>query len=178
MFRERLLIYTRSEINKEDIEIFSTHTVDKIKVSFADGLTPVVFDINSVFPHNIHKTAIKIHTEEFLEQLKIASISIPSKTPNEIGPVLLENSCFVYLMLDSANDLYKIGISKSAEYREKTLQGEKPSILLICCKEYPNRIIAAAIEKALHKAFDKKRVSGEWFNLSAEEVTMIIKTLT
>jgi hypothetical protein len=35
--------------------------------------------------------------------------------------------CFVYLMFDTKTNFHKIGISKVAEYREKTLQSEKPS---------------------------------------------------
>jgi hypothetical protein len=85
--------------------------------------------------------------------------------------------CYVYLMVDTANGYHKIGISNKPEYRERTLQSEKPTIEKVCAKKYPSRVIAEAIESALHKAFDAKRIRGEWFNLSDQEVADIKATL-
>lgn len=87
-------------------------------------------------------------------------------------------SCFVYLMKDTTNLYYKIGISNKPEYREKTLQSEKPSIELICCKEFPSRKMARTIESALHSTYSEYQIRGEWFELSDEDVTEIIKTLS
>lgn len=92
--------------------------------------------------------------------------------------IKVENiSCYVYLMVDTANNFYKIGISNRPGYREHTLQSEKPTIELLCAKEYPTRVIAEAIESALHKAFASKRIRGEWFNLSLVDVLSIKETL-
>lgn len=85
--------------------------------------------------------------------------------------------CHVYLMHDTTNNYYKIGISIKPEYREKTLQGDKPTIELICSKEYPDRGIAKSIENALHSNFSVKRIRGEWFELNQSEVQKIIETL-
>ena len=81
-------------------------------------------------------------------------------------------------MKDETNGYHKIGISNKPEYRERTLQSEKPTIVLLCAKEFPTRIIAEAIESALHKAFEDKRLRGEWFALDENEVLDIIKTLS
>ena len=81
-------------------------------------------------------------------------------------------------MHDTSNGYYKIGISNQPEYRERTLQSEKPTIEKICAKAYPNRTIAGAIESALHKAYDSKRLRGEWFSLDANDITAIIATLS
>ena len=78
--------------------------------------------------------------------------------------------CYVYLMKDVSNNFYKIGISKTPEYREQTLQSEKPTIEMICNKKYPSRKIAEAFEKALHTAYANKRVRGEWFALDDYDV--------
>ena len=86
-------------------------------------------------------------------------------------------TCFVYLMVDTINGYHKIGISNHPEYREHTLQSEKPSIELLCAKEFPSRLIAEAIESALHKAYDSKRLRGEWFNLSPKDIQDIKDTL-
>jgi hypothetical protein len=72
----------------------------------------------------------------------------------------------------------KIGISNRPEYRERTLQSEKPTIELLCAKQYPSRTIAEAIEGALHKAFGEKRLRGEWFNLSDQDVIDLKITLS
>lgn len=68
-------------------------------------------------------------------------------------------------MLDTKTNFHKIVISNKAEYREKTLQSEKPSIKLIAKKKYINRRIAANFEKALHDSYSHKRKRGEWFLL-------------
>ena len=89
----------------------------------------------------------------------------------------IAEECFVYLMEDTANGYHKIGISNHPEYREGTLQSEKPTIELICAKRYPSRLIASAIESSLHKAFENKHIRGEWFDLTLEDVKDIILTL-
>ena len=88
-----------------------------------------------------------------------------------------QESCYVYLMIDTTNNFHKIGISNHPRYREHTLQSDKPTIELLCAKEYPTRIIAEAIESALHSAFASKRIRGEWFNLSPEDIISIKQTL-
>ena len=88
-----------------------------------------------------------------------------------------KKSCSVYLMLDATNNFYKIGISNNPKYREHTLQSDKPTIDLIASKEYPTRLIAEAIESALHKVYNTKRIRGEWFNLEDEDVIHIKETL-
>lgn len=88
-----------------------------------------------------------------------------------------DESCYVYLMLDTSNGYYKIGISSQPEYRERTLQSEKPTIEKICAKKFPNRAIASAIESALHKTYDSKRIRGEWFSLDKSDVEALVITL-
>ena len=81
-------------------------------------------------------------------------------------------------MVDTTNDFHKIGISNNPRYREHTLQSDKPTIELLCCKEFPTRKIAESIETALHNAFSEKRIRGEWFNLSKDDVASIKETLS
>lgn len=86
--------------------------------------------------------------------------------------------CCVYLMKDTTNMNYKIGISNKPEYRERTLQSEKPSIEMVCYKLFPSRKIARAIESALHKTYLEKNIRGEWFMLDSDDVLEIVKTLS
>lgn len=81
-----------------------------------------------------------------------------------------KSSCYVYLMKDLSNGSYKIGISNSPKYREKTLQSQKPEIELIHAKQFHKRKIAEIFEKVLHEIFRNKRIRGEWFELSNEDI--------
>lgn len=87
-------------------------------------------------------------------------------------------SCYVYLMKDLSNNYYKIGISNRPEYREKTLQSEKPTIELLCSKKYPSRKMAKALESALHKTYSEQHVRGEWFELEEDDVSEIMSMLS
>lgn len=73
-----------------------------------------------------------------------------------------------YIMKDSSTNLIKIGKAINPKYREKTLQSEKPTISLFAvCEDN--------IESELHKKFEDKRVRGEWFNLTDNEINVILK---
>jgi len=111
----------------------------------------------------------------FTDFLKETS-SLKNYEPLQSYPTVdkkVEENCHVYLMLDSNTGYHKIGISNKPEYREKTLQSEKPTIELIISKSFPSRRIARSFEKALHESFNSKNVRGEWFNLDNEEVVQI-----
>lgn len=99
------------------------------------------------------------------------------KEAESIADLKASDPCYVYLMIDTTNGYHKIGISNHPKYREGTLQSEKPTIELVCAKQYPSRVIATAIESALHSAFEEKRLRGEWFDLSDQDVSDIKLTL-
>lgn len=125
--------------------------------------------------------------EVFQQFIDIFYNAIKKNVPEEQKEVIADNkekdkrrgkeSCFVYLMVDTTNHFHKIGISNHPKYREHTLQSDKPTIELLCAKEYPSRTIAEAIESALHKAFFNKRIRGEWFNLDTSDIEDIKQTL-
>lgn len=68
-----------------------------------------------------------------------------------------------YLMIDHNTHLYKIGKSENPKYRERTLQSEKPSISILL-------VINADVEKILHERYSEKRIRGEWFCLSEDDI--------
>lgn len=72
-----------------------------------------------------------------------------------------------YLMSDSNTGFTKIGVSRSPHIRERTLQSEKPTISLL-------KICDALVERELHRKYKGKRVRGEWFNLSENDLEAII----
>jgi hypothetical protein len=74
----------------------------------------------------------------------------------------------IYLMLNKKTGNIKIGRSKNPNFREKTLQGEEPEIQLISIWEAPKNV-----ESQLHKKYIEKRIRGEWFKLSFNDLKEI-----
>lgn len=75
---------------------------------------------------------------------------------------------YVYLMKDSTTGFYKIGYSKDPKYRERTLQSQKPTIVLL--RTWQGTMQQ---EKHLHKVFKSKRIRGEWFDLNENDISKI-----
>jgi Cdc6-like AAA superfamily ATPase len=73
-----------------------------------------------------------------------------------------------YIMIDEINGFYKIGKSNNPLYRESTLQSEKPSVKLL-------HVFDKDIEYVLHQMFSIKRIRGEWFSLTQEDLDIILK---
>ena len=123
--------------------------------------------------------AIRIYVKNHIDRIRqlVPDYQLPRRTIEKSPIEYKFNWCYVYLMRDNSNGYHKIGISNTPEYREKTLQSEKPSIEMLACKKFPTRKIAEAIEAALHTAYSQQRVRGEWFNLNDEDVAVIIETL-
>jgi hypothetical protein len=80
----------------------------------------------------------------------------------------MSKQTWVYLMKDLRSGFIKIGESVNPQYRERTLQAEQPLIELI--EAWAG---TSSDEKALHKIFAEKRIRGEWFNLSEEDLENI-----
>ena len=79
-----------------------------------------------------------------------------------------DQKMYVYLMQDTTNNYYKIGRSKTPQYREKTLQSEKPTIELLFFYEG-----SCEDEMELHERFKEKRIRGEWFDINEEDIQVI-----
>lgn len=80
----------------------------------------------------------------------------------------VKNCSKTYLMLDVNTGFVKIGRSVHPRKREATLQSKKPTISLL-------KICDENIESKLHKIYASKRVRGEWFKLSKQDIKNIIK---
>lgn len=74
----------------------------------------------------------------------------------------------IYMMLDGHTGFIKIGRSKNPSTRERTLQAQVPLLEMIWVCSGMN-----SDETHLHKIFDKKRLRGEWFDLSGDDVDYI-----
>lgn len=172
---------TTTSITPEQIKIFTVSELKKWRVvkknvnQYIEGEISKEWynekDLLDIFKKLVVQYFTILRSDDFPNYNEDVDNSKLIKENDKIG------NCSVYLMVDTINDFYKIGISNNPKYREGTLQSEKPSIELLCSKEYPSRIIASSIEKALHDAFDSKRVRGEWFQLDGKDLIDIIKTL-
>jgi len=134
---------------------------------FKSGIAGKQIDNDPFRPLENLQNAIK---NLFNEYLTIAKSEIPNLFEDESNLKFEDENCFVYLMKDHINGAYKIGISNSPEYREKTLQSEKPSIELIESKQFQKRKIAETFERLLHEYFKNKRIRGEWFQLDNADI--------
>lgn len=70
----------------------------------------------------------------------------------------------IYVIGNAKLQAYKIGYSTKPEVRLKTLRKHSPIPLELFSRTPVNN--AELAEQALHKAFTKHRMHGEWFNLS------------
>ncbi len=179
---EKTLEY-KGLITKTELELFTNSNLKKWKIS-------LVSDKREIFGGEIggddfypNKNNIQIVIKKFAsEYIDLVKKTIPNYEPTELKQAeptkeTTTDFCFVYLMHDTSNGYYKIGISNIPEYRERTLQSEKPTIEMIASKKFPIRKIAESIEKALHSTYSEKRLRGEWFELNDNDVEHIKETL-
>lgn len=80
------------------------------------------------------------------------------------------NKVVNFLMRNKRNGYIKIGYSSKPFFREKTLQVEEPEVKLIACWEGTQKD-----EHALHEIFKDRRIRGEWFELSNNDVNDFIE---
>ena len=76
---------------------------------------------------------------------------------------------YIYLICDPSQNTYKIGVTRNlVQNRIKKLQtgnSSKLHTIYTISTDYPFRL-----ETLLHNKFKNKRVYGEWFSLSDEDV--------
>lgn len=173
------------QLSKADLDDLEDAKLIKWRIINRDGI-PLVERNNRCLcdkedPTDITQRLSYIGFQKFFRDFrKTVEENAPKEELEEIkneGPSGSQKSCYVYLMIDTTNNFHKIGISNHPKYREHTLQSDKPTIELICAKEFPTRAIAEAIEAALHRAYAAKRIRGEWFNLNASDIEDLKQTL-
>lgn len=167
------------KMSERDIDCMTEVNCVSWRIRFAKQPLKSISGLNESrwCPKEYAGKVFKAYAIEYKDTIDLHFIEYALKNIGEPS-IVVEETCYVYLMYDTSTGYYKIGISNNPEYRERTLQSEKPTIEKICAKEYPNRTIAGAIESALHKAYDSKRLRGEWFALDANDVIAITATLS
>lgn len=129
----------------------------------------IILGFNHVF-HSLHYVVELNYHDKFLTVCFNISRFIKSINYkyNKATKKKQKPPTFIYLMIDTTNNFYKIGRAKNPEYREQTLQSQKPTIELI--DKWESNI---KVEKKLHNHFDKKRIRGEWFKLTELDIKNI-----
>ena len=170
----------RYRLKSEQIKMFKELSLVKWQIRSYDGekLAEGTFSQCGKHFNEIFKSFIAKFENEVVRNISEDILQRAQQGGETSSGGKSSSSCFVYLMKDTANNYHKIGISSKPEYREKTLQSEKPSIELICCKEFPTRKMARALESALHSTYSEKHVRGEWFKLDEDDVAEIVKSLS
>lgn len=168
------------EIEAVGVDLFTA--LDSYRITYRNNRLPVkTVPISSLYmlDYTDAEDAMDVYTRCYLDALNrlVPQYKFPSRSITQSPKGHIFDWCYVYLMKDTSNGYYKIGISNTPEYRERTLQSEKPSIEMIACKKFPTRKIAESIESALHTTYSQQRLRGEWFNLDEADVAAIIETL-
>lgn len=173
------------QLSKADLDDLEDAKLIRWRIINRDGI-PLVERANDCLkdendPTDITQRLSYIGFQKFFEDFrKTVEENAPQEELEDVkadSPSASQKSCYVYLMIDTTNNFHKIGISNHPKYREHTLQSDKPTIELICAKEFPSRAIAEAVEAALHRAFAAKRIRGEWFNLDLSDIEDLKQTL-
>lgn len=164
LFEDYDLLKWKIVLKKQNVEIFGGEEGTG-KYQSSKDLKIVIRKLTKEY-----RSLVSAEIENYQPLLERDTLTSLEDTP-------LVEECHVYLMIDTVNNYHKIGISNKPSWREKTLQSEKPSIELLASKKFINRKIAYSFEKALHDAYDEKRIRGEWFNLDESEIKEITHTL-
>lgn len=75
---------------------------------------------------------------------------------------------FVYLMRCGLTNFYKIGRAKDVNNRRKAIQLCNPHTIVVVWKIRTTNM--QRLEQRMHRMFAAKRVHGEWFLLTEEDV--------
>lgn len=179
------IIQFKSKMLISELNLLALTQIDSWKITLNSKGISVYGGEKGGDPYYSNKKSLSLAIIKYARDYKqTISEEIPNYEPLQLRDnrksIKEENigqECYVYLMKDETNNFFKIGISNKPEYREYTLQSEKPTIKLLQAKKFPIRKIASSFEKGLHEIYNKQRIRGEWFNLSDEDVQHIISSL-
>lgn len=171
-------------LTNQEMDLLANQNLKKWKIVLKKGEIEILGGNFGEVNNYKSKSNLNIVIKKFAKDyIKLLNTEIENYQPTEIRKkdtieIYKDKICYVYLMKDTSNNYYKIGISNRPKYREKTLQSEKPTIELLISKKFPVRKMAESFEKALHETYSESRIRGEWFDLTEKEIENIIATLS
>lgn len=116
---------------------------------------------------HIDNSIVSSHNADLLKSRKEERVELIKEIPKKKTV-----DTFIYLMYNRQSGYYKIGRSKEPQIRENTLQSQEPTVQLIFSA--PG---TCAMEKELHREYHAKRMRGEWFDLTQEDINYIIEKM-
>ena len=116
---------------------------------------------------------IQRYCQNFIEEmLQDEAIKARSIKQLSIKYQYEESDKYIYIL--KGEDSYKIGYTTDFDKRIKHYKTHNPNIKTICLIESND---AFELESYLHDKFEDKNISGEWFDLTEEEVLWAIQYL-
>lgn len=99
--------------------------------------------------------------------------SIAREEDDNVSAWRTDSDCrYVYMIRESWRGLIKIGIAKNLKARLAAIQSSCPQD--ICLIGYFETKHARSVEAHLHQRFAHKHHAGEWFDLSPQDVQLIL----
>ena len=108
--------------------------------------------------------------DDYNENWFIGMLNNFSNTPKK------EVETYLYFMHSNTSLLTKIGFSKDPYNRHRTLSSMENGLKICSTIKCTNKKTASKCERFLHDKYKLKRISGEWFNLTNEELEEAIQT--
>lgn len=84
----------------------------------------------------------------------------------------IDRSGFIYVLRSGETNRFKIGLSKNVPGRLESLQTGNPETLSLVCT-FP-AIDVFTKEQELHKRYEAKKITREWFKLTEEDINSLI----
>lgn len=81
-----------------------------------------------------------------------------------------QKDTYLYILKSKETGLYKIGITKNINQRNRSISSHENGICLIKTYLFKERDIAQHNEKIIHRKLSAKRVCGEWFRCDEETI--------
>lgn len=81
-------------------------------------------------------------------------------------------SKYVYLATDETKKYVKIGITSDIQRRQKEIRHMNPTFKIFYVWQ-PSEVTAYEAEQYFHNCFANKRVFGEWFDLSIDDILIM-----
>lgn len=144
------------DVVNQDLQV-SKENMKRIELAVRDGFGQYVKKLTELEQAAERATNARKELEQFKKELEKDRI--------------LDTYGFVYLFHEVGTNCYKIGMSKNPD---KRLSGLKTSHSAEIVKIWDIETSdMATLEVELHNKFREKRIRGEWFNLSHEDVDYI-----
>lgn len=139
-------------------------------------LTRLYNDEATVIGHKTIYLLCKVFDCSIGELLKSVTPEEKAETAAKVKERRVQNrDAYVYFAKDPLTSLVKIGKSLDVEKRLYQLKKEVGSELQLL--DVVKSSDAIVLEKEIHEQLHDRRVKGEWFTLSEEEVEKVVKTI-